>query len=94
MVALLLDLGLDPNYPTAEDLRKKKPYFTPLMRAAWMGNSIRCQTLLDAGADPTIRNRDTNRTAAIIAERGGHLQLAEELLSRGPPSLKPSPPPI
>lgn len=78
MMDYLLERGIDPNDATPEDLKQKKPYWTPLMKAADSGNSFRCRRLLEAGADPTVKNRP-NRTAAIIAERAGHLQLAEEL---------------
>lgn len=78
MFAFLLDQGLDPNYATDEDLRRKKPYWTPLMKAADSGNIFRCRRLLAAGADPTVKNLP-RRTAAIIAERNGHIQLASEL---------------
>jgi|GEM_PF-1390029 len=78
MIAFLLEQGLDPNYPTKEDLHRKKPYWTPLMKAANSGNIFRCRTLLAAGADPTVRNLP-RRTAAMIAERNGHIQLASEL---------------
>ncbi len=78
MVAFLLEQGMDPNYATDEDLHRKKPYWTPLMKAADSGNVFRCRQLLAAGADPTVKNLP-RRTAAIIAERNGHIQLASEL---------------
>ncbi len=78
MVDYFLAEGLDPNYPTPEELKKKRPYWTPLMRAAHAGNADRCQRLLAAGADPTIKNLP-RRTAAMIAERAGYYQLAQEL---------------
>lgn len=78
MIDLLLENGMDPNYASSEDLKRKKPFWTPLMKAAASGNAIRCRVLLEAGADPTIRNLP-NRTASIVAERAGHLQLASEL---------------
>ena len=48
------------------------------MNAADSGNSVRCQRLLAAGADPTIKNLPA-RTASMIAERAGHFQLGQEL---------------
>jgi len=73
-----LEEGLDPNYATVEELKKKQPYSTPLMSAADAGNVKRCQRLLAAGADPRIKNLP-GRTAAMIAERGGYFQLSQEL---------------
>ncbi|MDQ8208306.1 ankyrin repeat domain-containing protein [Coraliomargarita sp. SDUM461003] len=78
MVDYFLEEGLDPNYATQEELRKKKPYYTPLMNAASAGNADRCQRLLAAGANPTTKNLP-GRTAAIIAERAGFYQLSQEL---------------
>ncbi|MGZ0655783.1 ankyrin repeat domain-containing protein [Coraliomargarita sp. W4R72] len=78
MVEYFLEEGLDPNYASQEELRKKKPYWTPLMKAADAGNADRCQRLLAAGADPTVKNLPA-RTAAMIAERAGYYQLAQEL---------------
>lgn len=78
MVDYFLEEGLDPNYPTPEELKKKHPFWTPLMSAADSGNADRCQRLLAAGADPTTKNLP-GRTAAIVAERAGYYQLAQEL---------------
>lgn len=70
MIRYLLELGLDPNYATPADLKRRKPYWTPLMIAANSGNTVRCQSFLAAGANPTTKNRP-GRTAAMIAERNG-----------------------
>lgn len=78
IVQYLLDQGLDPNYATPEGLKKKRPYWTPLMAAANSGNVNRCRILLKAGADPRVKNLP-RRTAAMIAERAGYFQLAQEL---------------
>jgi ankyrin repeat protein len=78
IIEYLLEEGLDPNYATVEQLKKKRPYWTPLMKAADAGNVKRCQRLLAAGADPRVKNLP-GRTAAIIAERAGYYQLAQEL---------------
>lgn len=78
LVDYLLEEGLDPNYATQEELQKKHPYWTPLMIAADSGNAYRCNSLLAAGADPRVKNLP-GRTAAVIAERAGYFQLAQEL---------------
>lgn len=78
MIEYLLELGMDPNYATDAMLRAKKPYYTPLMKAADAGNLERCLRLIEAGADPTVKNLP-GRTAAIIAERSGYLHLASKL---------------
>jgi ankyrin repeat protein len=78
IVDYLLEQGLDPNYATVEDLKQKHPYYTPLMSAAGAGNVKRCQRLLAAGADPTVKNLP-GRTAAMVAERAGYFQLSQEL---------------
>lgn len=80
MVEYLLEQGQDPNYATQAMLRKKMPYWTPLMKAAEAGNTERCQRLLIAGADPRTKNLP-KRTAAEIAARAGHIHLANQLRS-------------
>jgi ankyrin repeat protein len=78
IVDYLLEVGLDPNYATDAMLRQKKPFWTPLMRAADSGNEERCMRLIEAGGDPTVKNLP-KRTAAVIAERAGYIHLASKL---------------
>lgn len=78
IVDYLLEIGIDPNSATDSMLDAKKPYWTPLMKAADAGNLDRCMRLIKAGADPATRNK-ANRTAAIIAERSGYLHLSSQL---------------
>ncbi|MGB0372255.1 MAG: ankyrin repeat domain-containing protein [Opitutales bacterium] len=80
LIEYMLEIGMTPNYATKQMLRKKLPYWTPLMRAAEAGNTERCLRLIEAGADPKTKNLP-GRTAAVIAERAGHLHLARTLKS-------------
>jgi len=52
--------------------------FTPLMKAAWFGNTQAAAELLRLGADPELRDSD-GKTAAIIAFERGHDELAKLL---------------
>ena len=50
--------------------------YTPLMNAALVGNTAMVRLLLQLGANPTILNKETQKTAAELAEMNGHTELA------------------
>lgn len=52
--------------------------FTPLMKAAWFGNTQAAKELLKLGADPELRDNN-GKTAAIVAFERGHDELAQLL---------------
>lgn len=54
---------------------------TPLMRAAWFGNTEAVEELLRLGADPTLQDI-RGRTAAMMAFERGHDELAQLLKRR------------
>jgi ankyrin repeat protein len=51
---------------------------TPLMNAAWYGNTLAAEELLRLGADPELRD-NRGRTAAMMAFERGHDELAKLL---------------
>jgi len=51
---------------------------TPLMKAAWFGNTQAAEELLRLGADPKLKD-NRSRTAAILAFERGHDELANLL---------------
>lgn len=52
--------------------------FTPLMKAAWFGNTQATEELLRLGADPKLKD-NRGRTAAMLAFERGHDELANFL---------------
>jgi ankyrin repeat protein len=75
LVADLLDHGADPETRGIND-------WTAHLVAAARGDDAMVRTLLDAGADPTVRTRiDDLTTPADEAEAAGHRALAEVLRS-------------
>ena len=72
---LLIQGGADVN--SAQRLG-----YTPLMGAAQNGLAATVDLLLARGADPMARNDDI-LTAAELAERAGHLELAERIRAAG-----------
>jgi ankyrin repeat protein len=69
--SVLLGAGADPN-------ARQHGGWTPLMAAAAHGDREIVEVLLSAGADPEIAN-DEGKTAAFLAEEGGHSALAQHL---------------
>ena len=73
MVKLLLEAGANPNAETPDN-------FTALMWAA--GNPLNAETLLRAGADPTVKNRFGHTAESDNCDRGdaGHAQVCALIL--------------
>jgi ankyrin repeat protein len=71
-VALLIELGFDVNAIART---------APLHEAAMRGNIAMITLLLDHGADPNLRDRSFDATAAGWAEHHGQLE-AQRLLER------------
>jgi len=59
--------------------------FTPLMKAAWFGNTQAAEELLRLGADPGLQDNH-GKTAAMIAVERGHDELARLLKNAKPES--------
>lgn len=55
---------------------------TPLQSAAWSGNTIEVQRLLDQGVDVNARDAD-GKTALMRAAEAGHTDCIRLLLERG-----------
>ncbi len=70
VVAALLEAGVDPD--------RQYGGYTPLHNAAALDDAAMVETLLAHGADPNMRD-DRGRTPALIAEAGGHTELAARL---------------
>jgi uncharacterized protein len=70
---VLLEAGADAN-------ARQHGGFTPLLEAAQQGNEQLVELLLTLGARPGDR-ADDGRTAADLAEAGGHVALAARLRS-------------
>ncbi len=90
--AQLVRLGADPNSYGYK--RRERNVFidwdwTPLMCAAFKGHAELVETLLEHGADPTLKGRSTSdldiETAADIAAYSGHLDILKRLLQEGAP---------
>jgi ankyrin repeat protein len=77
VVAWLLRFGADPNRCT------KAGRATPLHRAAYMGHAEVCRLLLEAGADPSVKDVD-GVTAREKAMKQGHTHVAELFRLAGP----------
>jgi ankyrin repeat protein len=69
-VRLLVELGFDVDHGK------------PLHLAAYFGNRRMVETLLDLGADPTVRDRDFDATPAGWARHAHHDDLADFLAER------------
>lgn len=52
---------------------------TPLHHAAWVNSLVNVQTLLDLGADPTVRNREQRTALDLIATSGEHAAVRQVL---------------
>jgi ankyrin repeat protein len=72
-VALLLELGADPNASTTAGSS------TALHRAAYMGHGAIVQLLLAGRANPTLQDAD-GQTALHKAIQQGHTEVAAALL--------------
>jgi ankyrin repeat protein len=70
-VGLLLERGADVNAFGARA--------TALHEAAWRNDTELIETLLRAGADRTLRDREFGGTPAAWAAHAGHKELAERL---------------
>eukprot|EP00457_Paulinella_chromatophora_P020165 gb/GEZN01022098.1/.p1 GENE.gb/GEZN01022098.1/~~gb/GEZN01022098.1/.p1 ORF type:complete len:110 (-),score=15.06 gb/GEZN01022098.1/:182-511(-) len=75
IVPILAKYGLDPNDYHSDG-------YTPLMRAAW-GNEKRhvltVQALYDAGADPRLKDKTSNKRAADLTENKETKKLLKRL---------------
>ena len=83
----MVAMGSDPNAAvTAESARG----WTPLLIAAAEGHKNTVAALLDAGADPNVRN-ELGRTALMLASSYGFTAIVKLLLARGAdPNLAPT----
>ncbi|MFC4603019.1 ankyrin repeat domain-containing protein [Rhodococcus kronopolitis] len=72
VVRLLTDLGFDVNALGRSDLPIEQPWETALHEAAGAGDRELVTLLLRLGADPTLRDRRFDATAAQWAEYFGH----------------------
>jgi ankyrin repeat protein len=75
IAAMLVEAGADVNARQVHD-------FTPLMGAARNGMAGTIDLLLDRGADPKAYNDDI-LTAADLAERAGHPEIAARIRAAG-----------
>ena len=65
--------------PTSDNPNFQGPFGNTLLHGAAMsGDTAEAHHLLQAGADPSIRNRE-GRTAADLAAMLGHLEWLEQL---------------
>ena len=90
--AKLIELGADPNLYGYQ--RRERNVFidwdwTPLMCAAFKGQTELVELLLEKGADPSLKGRSTSdvdiETAADIAAYSGHLEILKQLQKAGAP---------
>ncbi len=75
LVGALLRAGIDPNTSAWGNVRA-------LHNAAINGNRGLVELLLEAGADPTLRDSQFNGNAAGWADAGGHEELTKFLVQR------------
>jgi ankyrin repeat protein len=75
--SMLLTRGANPNLP------ERDAGMTPLLIAAYHGNSALCKLLLDHNADIEAKATAHGRTALLLAAEGGHDATCELLLRRG-----------
>ncbi len=74
IVKWLLDRGASPNGITEDDF--------PLHAAAQLGNLSICQALLEAGANPNLKD-DLEETALHKASSNGYINIIQVLLDSG-----------
>ena len=75
-VALLLDHGFDIDALGRSDIPSDQPWETPLHAAVGNGDRPMIELLLARGADPTVRDRRFDATAADWANHFGQDELA------------------
>jgi ankyrin repeat protein len=81
-VRALIAREADVNYVDADETHEGRYTWTPLMHAASRGYDEIVRTLLDAGAETDLRDRDSN-TALTLAASAGHWETVSLLLDRG-----------
>ena len=72
IVKLFLWGGMDPN--VTDEMG-----WTPLMRAASKGHLETVEALLEAGADPQLKDNFSDTTALALAKEHGHTDVAKLL---------------
>lgn len=74
----------DPSFNRRAKLRERCTGLSALSSAAFLGKVEPCRLLLDAGADPNIREaKEAMRTPLMIAVKNGQLSVMHLLLERG-----------
>ena len=76
IVQLFLWAGMDPN--VSDEMGR-----TALMKAASNGHLDAVKVLLEAGADPLLKDNLTDETAISLAKEHGHTEIARLLESPG-----------
>jgi hypothetical protein len=72
IVQLFLWAGMDPN--ASDEMGR-----TALMKAAGNGHMDAVTALLEAGADPLLKDNFTDKTAISLAKENGHTEIARLL---------------